>query len=248
MLDGKIAVIYGAAGPIGAAMARGFARHGARVFLAGRTETTLRAVAESIPDAMAQHHVVDALDRDAVRGFVDRVITEAGRIDISANVIGVGDVQRPLLDLDVDEFVQPIATMARTQFLTTAAVAPQMIKQGSGVVLAFGGSGPQTLAGLGGFKVSLDALEGIRRQWALELGPHNIRVVTLKTGGIGESLPDTMPAELRRTIIDGLLEPTLLNRLATLADVGNVASFVASDLAASITSTEINISCGATVD
>lgn len=248
LLEGKIAVVYGAAGSIGAAMARGFAGHGARVYLAGRTETTLRAVAETIPGGLAYPHVVDARDRASVRGFVDRVIAETGRIDISANVIGVGDVQRPLLDLDVDEFVQPVATMARTQFLTTAAAAPHMINQRSGVVLAFGGSGPQTLPGLGGFKVALDALEGIRRQWALELGPHNVRVVTLKSGGIGEALPETMPAELRRTIIDGLLEPTLLRRLATLDDVGHVASFLASDLADSITSTEINISCGAVVD
>lgn len=247
MLADKVAVIYGA-GPIGAAMARGFARNGARVYLAGRTEVTVREVAGSIPDGAARPYVLDATDAAAIKEFVDRVITDAGKIDISANVIGVGDVQQPLLEIAVDDFVHPIATMARTQFLTTRAVAPQMIKQSGGVILAFGGSGPQTLAGLGGFKVALDTLEGIRRQWALELGPYNIRVVTLKSGGIGESLPASMPAEQRQPIIDSLVTPTLLNRLATLDDVGNVAAFVASDLAGSITSTEINISCGAGVD
>ncbi|GAB3741415.1 SDR family oxidoreductase [Microlunatus parietis] len=246
MLTEKIAVIYGGAGPVGAAMARGFARNGARVHLAGRTEQTLRAVADSIPDGAATPHVVDALDREAVDGFVGRVLAAEGRIDISANVIGVGDVQRPLLEIDPDEFVHPIATMARTQFLTTRAVAPAMIEQGGGVILAFGGSGPQTVPGLGGFKIALDTLEGIRRQWAVELGPHGIRVITLKSGGIGEALPDSMPAADRRQLLDSLTAPTLLGRLATLADVGNVASFAASDLAASITSTELNISCGAT--
>ena len=248
MLSGKIAVIYGAAGPIGAAMARGFARNGARVHLAGRTEETLRAVADSIPDGVATPHVVDALDREAVEDLVRGVVKAEGRIDISANVIGVGDVQRPLLELEPDEFIHPIATMARTQFLTTRAVAPAMIEQGSGVILAFGGSGPQTLPGLGGFKIALDTLEGIRRQWAVELGPHGIRVITLKSGGIGEAVPDSMPAEARAQLLDDLRAPTLLGRLATLTDVGNVASFAASDLAASITSTELNISCGATPD
>lgn len=248
MLAGKIAVVYGAAGPIGAAMARGFARNGARVHLAGRTEDTLRAVAASIPDGAATPHVVDAVDREAVEGFVRSVIKAEGKIDISANVIGVGDVQRPLLEIEPDEFVHPIATLARSQFLTTRAVAPTMIEQGGGVILAFGGSGPQTLPGLGGFKIALDTLEGIRRQWAVELGPHGIRVITLKSGGIGDALPDSMPAADRRQILDGLLAPTLLGRLATLDDVANVASFAASDLAASITSTELNISCGATPD
>ncbi|MEO8397049.1 MAG: SDR family oxidoreductase, partial [Chloroflexota bacterium] len=112
-------------------------------------------------------------------------------------------------------------------------------------ILAFGGGGSQTQPGLGGFKISLDALEGLRRQWAIELGEHGIRVVTLKTGGILESIADPVEREKIRPLI----EPgTLLKRTATLADVGNVAAFVASDHARTITSTEINISCGAIVD
>jgi 3-oxoacyl-[acyl-carrier protein] reductase len=121
-----------------------------------------------------------------------------------------------------------------------------MVRRGSGVILHFGGGGPQTQPGLGGFKIALDAIEGLRRQWAVGLGPHGIRVVTLKTGGIPETTPDTDPQ--RDYILDNLLPATLLNRAAMLADVGNVAAFVASDQARTITSTEVNISCGAIVD
>jgi enoyl-[acyl-carrier-protein] reductase (NADH) len=121
-----------------------------------------------------------------------------------------------------------------------------MVPQGSGVILAFGGSGPQTLPGLGGFKVALDALEGLRRQWAIELGPYGIRVVTLKTGGVPESIPADTPG--REAIAASIEGSTLLKLAATLADVGNVAAFVASDLARTITSTEVNISSGAIVD
>ena len=110
----------------------------------------------------------------------------------------------------------------------------------------FGGGGPQTQPGLGGFKIALDAIEGLRRQWAVELGQYGIRVLTLKTGGIPESIPEDYPE--RENIINNLLPSTLLNRAATLADVGNVAAFIASDLARTMTSTEINISCGAIVD
>ena len=123
---------------------------------------------------------------------------------------------------------------------------PRMTKRGSGVILHFGGGGPQTLPGLGGFKIALDAVEGLRRQWAIELGKQGIRVATIKTGGITDSIPENYPG--RDEIVASIEQEALLNRTATLADVGNVAAFVASDLARTMTSTEVNISCGAIVD
>jgi 3-oxoacyl-[acyl-carrier protein] reductase len=248
LLENKVAVIYGAGGPIGGAVARAFAREGARVFLAGRTKAKLDKVAEEIRSSggSVETAIVDALNEQAVHQYVDEVVAQAGHIDISFNVIGYGDVQESLLEISVEDFLQPITNAMQTQFLTTRAAARHMVKFGSGVVLHFGGGGPQTQPGLGGFKIALDAIEGLRRQWAVELGPHGIRVLTLKTGGIPETIPDTDPQ--RDNIIENLLPATLLNRAATLADVGNVAAFVASDQARTMTSTEINISCGAIVD
>lgn len=103
-----------------------------------------------------------------------------------------------------------------------------------------------TLPGLGGLKIAFDALEGLRRQWACELGPHGIRIVTLKTGGVPETLPSDFPG--RDGIIAGIQQSALLKRTATLADVGNVAAFVASDLARTMTAADVNISCGAIMD
>jgi 3-oxoacyl-[acyl-carrier protein] reductase len=247
LLENKVAVIYGAGGSIGGAVAQAFAREGAMVFLAGRTKAKLDKAADEIraKGGSAETAVVDALDEQAVDRFVDEVVEQAGHIDISFNVIGYGDVQKPLPEISVENFLQPIMKAMRAQFLTTRAAARHMVNSGSGVILHFGGGGPQTQPGLGGFKIALDALEGLRRQWAVELGPHGIRVLTLKTGGIPETIPD--PKE-REYIVANLLPATLLNRAATLADVGNVAAFVASDQARTITSTEVNISCGAIVD
>src|SRR5438067_10065201 len=230
LLENKIAVIYGAGGPIGGAAARAFAREGARVFLAGRTLAKLDTVANEIRSTggSASTIVVDALDEQAVDSCVDAMVEQAGSIDISFNLISYGDVQQPLMMLSVEDFLQPITNAMRTHFLTTRAAARHMIRRGSGVILAFGGSGPHTHPGLGGFKIALDALEGLRRQWAWELGEHGSRVVTMKTGGIGESIPTDVAG--RQHIIDHLLSTTLLKRLATLADVGHVAAFLASDL------------------
>jgi len=248
LLENKVAVIYGAGGSIGGAVARSFAEEGAMVFLAGRTKAKLEEAAEEIRSngGAVETKALDALDQRAVDHFVDEVVEQAGGVDISFNVIGYGDVQEPLLEIPVEDFLQPITNAMRTQFLTTRAAARHMVRRGSGVILHFGGGGPQTQPGLGGFKIALDAIEGLRRQWAVELGSHGIRVVTLKTGGIPETIPDTDPE--RDNIINNLLPATLLKRAATLADVGTVAAFVASDQARTITSTEINISCGAIVD
>ncbi len=248
LLENKVAVIYGAGGSIGRAVARAFAREGARVFLAGRTRQKLEAVAADITAAggFAEVAVVDALDERAVDAYVDAVVEQAGTVDISFNVISHGDVQEPLTEISVEDFLRPITTATRTQFLTTRAAARHMVRRGSGVILAFGGNGPQTSPGLGGFKVALDAVEGLRRQWACELGPHGIRVLTLKTGGVPESIPDTF-AE-KDEIAAGIQKATLLGRAATLDDVGNAAAFVASDRARTMTATEVNISCGALMD
>jgi 3-oxoacyl-[acyl-carrier protein] reductase len=247
LLENKVAVIYGAGGSIGGAVARAFAREGARVFLAGRTKAKLDKAADEIRSngGAVETKALDALDEQAVDQYVDDVVQQAGRLDISFNVIGYSDVQKPLLEISVEDFLQPITNAMRTQFLTTRAAARHMVRSGSGVILHFGGGGPHTQPGLGGFKVALDAIEGLRRQWAVELGSQGIRVVTLKTGGIPESIPD--PKE-REYIVANLLPGTLLNQTATLADVGNVAAFVASDQARTMTSTEVNISCGAIVD
>jgi NAD(P)-dependent dehydrogenase (short-subunit alcohol dehydrogenase family) len=247
LLENKVAVLYGGGGPIGGAVARAFAREGATVFIAGRTKARLDRVADEIRanGASAESAVVDALNEQAVEQFVDEVVKQAGNIDISFNLIGYGDVQKPLFEIVLEDFLQPIMNAMRAQYLTTRAAARHMVRNGSGVILHFGGGGPQTQPGLGGFKIALDALEGLRRQWAVELGPHGIRVLTLKTGGIPETIPD--PKE-REYIVENLLPATLLNRTAALADIGNVAAFAASDQARTITSTEINISCGAIVD
>lgn len=248
LLQGKTALIYGAGGAIGGAVSRSFAAEGATVYLAGRTESRLEKVARDIRDdgGRAETAVVDALDEEQVDAFVEAAAKKAKRIDISFNAISFGDIQQPLMEIDVNDFTQPITLATRTHFLTTRAAAGHMLKQKSGVVLMFGGSGPQTMAGLGGFKVALDAMEGLRRQWALELGKYGVRVVTMVSGGIIETIP--WQVEGREEIVVEIAKAAHLNRTATLADVGNVASFIASDKAGAITDATINLSSGAIVD
>jgi len=253
LLESKNAVIYGGGGSIGGAVARAFAREGATVFLAGRTPTSLEQVAETIRTAGGAVEVaeVDALDEQAVDRHADAVAAQAGGIDISFNLITHPHTHGiPLAEMSVDDFMAPVQVAARTTFLTARAAARHMIPQRSGVILAFGGpgerSGPMRDYYLGGTQVAFDAIETMRRQLSVELGPHGIRVVTLASGGIPESLPEGFDG--RQAIVESIEAQTLLGRAATLEDVGNAAAFAASDWARSMTAAIVNVSCGALVD
>jgi NAD(P)-dependent dehydrogenase (short-subunit alcohol dehydrogenase family) len=250
LLEDRNAVIYGGGGSIGGAVARAFAREGARVFLAGRTLARLERVAEELRSAggVAETAQVDALDENAVDAHADAVAAAAGGIDISFNLISHGDVQgTPLAEMELDDFTRPVFTAVRTTFLTSRAAARHMIRQGSGVILAFGGEGdPMRGHYLGGLQVAFHAVEAMRRQLASELGPHGVRVVTLRTGGVPESIPEGFDG--REAIAEGIEQMTMLGRAATLEDVGNVAAFVASDRARTMTAATVNVSAGALID
>jgi 3-oxoacyl-[acyl-carrier protein] reductase len=250
LLEDRNAVIYGGGGSIGGAVARAFAREGATVFLAGRTRSKLEAVADEIRSAggVAEIAEVDALDETAVDEHVDAVAADAGGIDVSFNLITHPHTHGiPMAAMAVDDYAAPVATAVRTMFLTARAAARHMIRQASGVILVFGGSGPPLRDYyLGGTQVAFEAMESMRRQLSAELGPNGIRVVTLRTGGVPESLPEGFDG--REAIIEGMERATMLGRAATLEDVGNVAAFVASDRARTMTAATANISSGALID
>jgi 3-oxoacyl-[acyl-carrier protein] reductase len=246
LLEDKNAVIYGGGGAIGGAVARSFAREGANVFLAGRTLEKLEAVAADIRAAggEADVAVVDALDERSV----DEHAAAVGRIDISFNLISIGDVQgTPLIEMEADDFMAPIDNAVRSTFLTLRAAGRAMVRQGSGVMLIFGGSGePLRDYSIGGLQVAFEALETMRRQFASELGSHGVRTVTIRTSGVIDSIPEGY--EGRDALVASLEGMTMLGRGALLEDVGNVAAFVASDKARTMTAATANISCGALID
>jgi 3-oxoacyl-[acyl-carrier protein] reductase len=250
LLDGKTAVVYGAAGSIGGAVSRAFAGEGARVFLAGRTRASLDELAEEIRVAggNADVAVVDALDAKAVDQHADAVAAEAGGIDISFNLISHPSKHgTPMVEMELDGFLNEVVVAVSTTFLTARAAARHMIERKSGVILVFGGTGPPLRDYyIGGTQVALGAIDLMRRQLAAELGPHGIRVVTLRTGGVPDSIPESSPA--RADIERMIVSDTMLGRAARFEDVGNVAAFVASDRARTMTAATANISCGALVD
>jgi len=263
MLRDKVAVVYGAGGAIGGAVARAFASEGAKLFLTGRSLAPVELVAKDVVAAggSAQAAEVDALDEQAVDEHLRSVIDTAARVDISFNAVGIPDtkiVGVPLAELDVEQFTLPIAAYATSYFLTARLAARHMVPNRSGVIMTVTAVPSRTGTPLnGGYGPAQAAKEALTRELSAELAPQGIRVVGLRPYGIPEagSLKEVFDAKA-----DGLsgmtweqwqeviANRTHARRLMTLDEVANVAVFMASDQASGMTGTIVNLSMGALDD
>lgn len=257
LLENKNAIVYGAGGAIGGAVAREFAREGARVFLAGRTLTDLERVAADIvwDGGSAEVAVVDALDGPAVEAHVRSVAERAGSVDVSINLITRGDVQGiPLLDMAVEELVCPVSTGLATNFLTARAAARVMVEQGSGVVLALDSGSAFGSPMMGGTGPADAAVDTFIRNLAAEIGPRGVRVLGIWTSGVLDTLSPEKITKVNRSVrvdqarfeqlLDDLAGMRMLRRSPEVAQVAATAAFLASDRAAAITATFVNATSG----
>jgi NAD(P)-dependent dehydrogenase (short-subunit alcohol dehydrogenase family) len=262
MLAGKVAVVYGAGGAIGGAVAHAFAREGARVFLTGRQVATVELVAQKIEASRgsAEAAEVDALDERAVDEHLGAVIDEAGRVDISFDAVGVPSQEIlgvPLTDLGVDRFLAPIEGYTRSYFLTARLAARWMVRQGSGVIMTVTAIPSRTGFPLqGGYGPAQAAKEALTRSLSSELAPHGIRVVGLRPNAIPETSSLREAFEIRaealgttwdewQQVLAGRTHP---HRLSTLDELANVAAFAASDLGSGLTGTTVNLTMGSLDD
>jgi NAD(P)-dependent dehydrogenase (short-subunit alcohol dehydrogenase family) len=262
MLKNKVAVMYGAAGAIGSAVARAFAREGANVFLAGRKRATVEAVAKEIVSASgsAEAAEVDALNEQAIDRHLQSVIEKAGRIDISFNAVGIPGTNFlgvPLLELPVEQFSLPITTYATSYFLIARTAARRMLANKSGVIMT--ATTQHSRVGIplsGGYGSAMAAEEALTRLLSAELAPQGIRVVGLRPQAIPETgtLKEAFEARAKLSGMtweqfqEVLASKTHTRRLMTLEEVANVAVFMASDKASGMTGTTVNLTMGSLDD
>jgi NAD(P)-dependent dehydrogenase (short-subunit alcohol dehydrogenase family) len=253
MLQNKNAVIYGAGGSLGGAVAKALAAAGAKVFLTGRTISSLQKVADEILAAggKAEMEVVDAFNKKAIDDHLNKMV-QHGTVDISFNATATKVVQNiPLVDMAADEFTNPITLMMLTRFLTATAAGKIMMKQGSGIILSLtatpGGIGyPYT----GGFAPACCAIECFAGNLAAELGVYGIRVVNMRSAGSPDSKVfkqaiDNYPLEME-PILRKMEGDTMLKKLPLMQDIANLAVFLSSDLAGKITGVTVDVTAGTT--
>jgi 3-oxoacyl-[acyl-carrier protein] reductase len=263
LLAGKHAVIFGAGGAVGAAVAKEFAAQGATVFLSGRALNSVEQVAQDIQrdGGIAYAAGVDALDEQGVQAYLDRVAREGGSIDILLNVIGpqpkdYGNATSTM-ELPLEQFLLPLTTMVPSQFITARAAARHMIQQKEGVILfvtaipSLGFSSNATAVGS-----AFGAMESLLRCLATDLAPAGIRVVGIRSGAMVDTRTIQQSAEIaacrlsisKEEVVSMFEQRTLLKRLATAADTARLAAFLASDGARTLTGAIVNASSGSVMD
>ncbi|HWF55583.1 MAG TPA: SDR family oxidoreductase [Solirubrobacteraceae bacterium] len=248
LLTHKHAVIYGGGGAIGAGVAASFAREGAHVHLVGRTREPLERVAAELGDGV-DVAVLDATDEAAVEAH----LASLPRVDVSFNLTSRGDVQgRPLHELSVEEVMRPVIGI-RSTLITARAAARRMLPQKSGVILWLtSGSATGAAPGMGGTGPADAATDNYMRQLARETGRDGLRVCGIWTAGVYDTFARHGDANVTRRasgmtaaqideLIGGL---AALGRAPRLAEVADAAAFLASDRAAGMTGTVMNVTCG----
>jgi NAD(P)-dependent dehydrogenase (short-subunit alcohol dehydrogenase family) len=262
ILTNKHAVIFGAAGAVGTAVAKEFAAQGARVFLSGRHLGTVQKVADRIQSdaALAEATEVDALDELAVNAYLDDVVQQAGSIDVMVNLVGPRPQEysngRNTLDLPLEHFVLPLTRLVPSQFVTARAAARHMVKQHSGVILFVTAIPARGLANVSAIGSAFGAMESLTRCLAVDLGPSGVRVVCIRSGAMIDT--PTIQASLdnaarqlslpKEQVASRLEQTTLLKRLPTAADTAHLAAFLVSDGARAMTGVIVNASSGAVID
>jgi NAD(P)-dependent dehydrogenase (short-subunit alcohol dehydrogenase family) len=258
LLQNKNAVIYGAGGAIGGAVARAFAREGADVFLTGRRRGPVDAVAEDIlaTGGCAKVAEVDALDEQAI----DQHLRSMGRVDISFNAVGIPDAEIlgvPLVELNAETFSLAIAAYTTSYFLTARLAARRMVASKSGVIMTVTALPARIGTRLnGGYGSANAAKEALTRDFSAELAPFGIRVVGLRPHGMPETSTMREIADLKagatgmtweqfQGYLAGMTHPRRVMRLEELA---NVAAFAASDQASGLTGTTVNLTMGSLDD
>jgi 3-oxoacyl-[acyl-carrier protein] reductase len=184
---------------------------------------------------------------------LDAVARQVGTIDILFNAIGMQDVQgTALIDMRVEDVLQPVTVAMRTQFHTARAAARHMVERGSGVIMTITAGPPEPIPYVGGFGAACPALEGLWRGLAAELGPRGVRLICLRSAGSPDT-PDVRATLELHARANGMTfeecvahfsDATLLKRLPLVAEVANVAAMMASAGASAMTGTFVHVTCG----
>jgi len=247
-LQGKVAIVTGAASGFGAEIARQFAQEGARVALADINEAGAKDVAGPLGNG-AIAVKCDVTRRADIDALVATTVKAFGRLDVVVNNAGWSHKNGPLLDVDEAAFDKVYAINVKSIFHMTHAVVPILRKQKRGVIVNIGSTaGIRPRPGLTWYNSTKGAVNLMSKSLAVELAPDNIRVNVIcpvmgVTGLLEQfmGMPDT-PENRKK-----FLATIPLGRLSTPLDIARAAVFLASDDAEFITGVEFPVDGGRTV-
>ncbi|WP_333825372.1 SDR family oxidoreductase [Pinisolibacter sp.] len=244
-LEGKVAIVTGAASGFGRGIAERFAQEGAKVVIADLDGEAAERVAEAI-GGEALGVKVDVADGDEVATLVEGTAARFGRIDIVVNNAGTTHRNRPMLEVDAATFDRIFAVNVKAIYWMAQAVIPVFRAQGGGGVIINTAStaGLRPRPGLVWYNASKGAAISLTKSMAVELAPEQIRVNCLcpvagDTPMLGLFMGEDTP-ELRAKFVASIP----MGRLSQPADMANAALWLASDEAAFITGVALEVDGG----
>ena len=243
-LQGKVAIITGAAQGIGYATARKFLNEGAKVVACDISKASIEAAWESLSSYGAvEGVVVDVTAREQIDAMTAAAVQRHGRIDVLVNNAGI-TLDARLQKMTEDQFERVIAVNLKGTYNCAQSVLDTMVKQGSGVILnASSVVGIYGNFGQTNYAASKFGVIGFVKTWARELGPKGVRCNAVAPGFVATHILDTIPEK----VLEQLKERVPLRRLGTPEDIANVYAFLASDEASYINGAVIEVSGGLTV-
>src|ERR687891_2951455 len=242
-VEGKIAVVIGAARGIGAAIAERLIEEGARVVIADTLEADGRATAARLAErGEAMFVATDVSSKEAVDALIEATLARFGRVDILVQNAGIYPYTM-LPDIPVEEWDAVLGVNLRGCFLAIQACArPMRARKYGRIVLTSSITGPRVSSpGHGHYSASKAGINGLIRAAAIELAPDGITVNGVEPGNI---MTEGLQAERSPEYIGAMERAIPLGRLGTPRDVAHAVLFLASDEAAYITGTTIIIDGG----
>lgn len=244
-LEGKIAIVTGAASGFGAAIAQLYVKEGAKVVIADLNHQAGRALAETL-GSNASAIACDVTSAEQVQAAVQHCVDRFGVPDIVVNNAGATHRNQPMLDVDEKTFDRIYAVNVKSLYYMAHAVVPLMRERKSGVILNVGSvAGIRPRPGLTWYNGSKGAANMLSKSMAVELAPDGIRVNAIcpvmgATAMLADfmGMPDTPENRKRFTA------SIPLGRLCEPHDVANVAVFLASDAAEFLTGLEMPVDGG----
>ena len=215
-LQGKVAIVTGGGRGIGEAIALAFAREGAELTIASRTQTELEQVAAQIRKKGGQVQVIrtDVSNQDDVARLIEATLTAYGQIDILVNAAGVYGPIGPMWDVDVDEWIRATQINLFGTFMCCHAVLPHMIERRQGKIVNFSGGGAtSSLPRFTAYGVSKTANVRLTETLAEEVKEFNIQVNAVAPGAVDTRLQDQVLAAGERA-------GDLLGRIRKLRETG----------------------------
>jgi NAD(P)-dependent dehydrogenase (short-subunit alcohol dehydrogenase family) len=233
-LDGKVAIITGAAGGIGAATTRLFVEEGASVMMVDLDEEQLAAVADDIGSDKVAIQAADVSDADQVQAYIDATVDAFGGLDILFANAGTEGVVKPLTEVEDEEFQRVLDVNLKGAWYGIKYAAPRMLERGGGsIVLTSSVAGMIGAAGLGPYCSSKHAVNGLMKSAAQELGPQGIRVNTVNPGPVDnrmmESIEEQASPDNPQAVRDQFAASIPMGRYATNEEIAQMTLFLASD-------------------